>query len=105
MIRKLEKEEREDEDVETKEPEADEGEEHLDKNKKTSGKKTKGKKGKKNGLPVVAFTFSRNRCNDNADKLSNLDLTTAEEKHHIHIFMEKCISRLKDQDKKLPQVK
>ena len=56
------------------------------------------------GLPVVAFTFSRKRCNGYADKLSNLDLTTSKEKHDIHIFIQKCISRLKDQDKKLPQV-
>ncbi|XP_028393122.1 helicase SKI2W-like [Dendronephthya gigantea] len=60
---------------------------------------------KDEGLPVVAFTFSRNRCNDNAGRLSNMDLTTSKEKHEIHIFMQKCISRLKDQDKQLPQVK
>lgn len=59
---------------------------------------------KDEGLPVFAFTFSRKRCNENAEKLSNLDLTSSKEKHEIHIFIEKCISRLKDQDKRLPQV-
>lgn len=54
---------------------------------------------------MVAFTFSRNRCNDNADKLSSLDLTGTKEKHEIRIFIQKCISRLKDQDKQLPQVR
>ena len=52
----------------------------------------------------MAFTFSRKRCNENADKLTNLDLTTGKQKHEIHIFIQKCISRLKDQDRQLPQV-
>jgi antiviral helicase SKI2 len=65
----------------------------------------KGENDKDRGLPVVAFTFSRKRCNTNADKLSNLDLTTGKEKHEIHIFFEKSISRLKEQDRQLPQVR
>ena len=55
-------------------------------------------------LPVVAFTFSRNRCDQNASLLSSVDLVTAEEKGRIHQFFQKCISRLKGSDQKLPQV-
>ena len=55
-------------------------------------------------LPVVAFTFSRNRCDGNADQLSNLELTTKEEQSVIKVFTEKAIARLKGSDKNLPQV-
>ena len=58
----------------------------------------------KNLLPVVAFTFSRNRCNDNADSLAALDLTTSNEKSEIHVFFRKSISLLKGRDRELPQV-
>ena len=68
------------------------------------GQNEKDQSKKDSGLPVVAFTFSRKRCNGYADKLSNLDLTTSNEKHEIHIFFQKYISRLNDQDRKLPQV-
>ncbi len=59
---------------------------------------------KKNLLPMVAFTFSRNRCNGNADSLTSLDLTTTKEKSEIHVFFYKSISILKGEDRKLPQV-
>ena len=59
---------------------------------------------KKDKLPVVAFTLSRNRCNDNADSLFTLNLTTSTEKSEIHVFFTKSISRLKGSDQKLPQV-
>ncbi|XP_074623537.1 superkiller complex protein 2-like [Acropora palmata] len=59
---------------------------------------------KKEKLPVVAFTFSRKRCDENADQLSSLDLTTSTEKSSIHVFTQKCVSRLKGSDRKLPQV-
>ena len=59
---------------------------------------------KKDELPVVAFTLSRNRCNDNADSLSSLNLTTTTEKSEIHVFFKKSISLLKGSDQKLPQV-
>ena len=58
---------------------------------------------KKDKLPVVAFTLSRNRCNDNADSLFSLNLTTTTEKSEIHVFFTKSISRLKGSDQKLPQ--
>ena len=59
---------------------------------------------KKDKLPVVAFTLSRNRCNDNADSLFSLNLTKSTEKSEIHVFFTKSISRLKGSDQKLPQV-
>jgi len=59
---------------------------------------------KKEKLPVVAFTFSRKRCDDNADQLSNLDLTTSTEKSLIHVFIQKSVARLKGSDRQLPQV-
>ena len=59
---------------------------------------------KKDKLPVVAFTFSRARCDNNADSLTTLDLTTSAEKHFIHTFVMASIGRLKGTDKQLPQV-
>ncbi|XP_042307058.1 helicase SKI2W isoform X2 [Sceloporus undulatus] len=59
---------------------------------------------KKDQLPVVAFTFSRNRCDDNASMLTTVDLTNTTEKSEIHVFFQKCISRLKGTDRQLPQV-
>ena len=34
----------------------------------------------------------------------SMDLTSSVEKHAIHTFCEKCLSRLKDGDRRLPQV-
>ncbi|WKY08648.1 hypothetical protein Q1695_007852 [Nippostrongylus brasiliensis] len=55
-------------------------------------------------LPTVIFVFSRKRCDDNAQLLNSMDLTTAVEKHHIQTFFAQCIDRLKGSDKNLPQV-
>ncbi|XP_076346789.1 superkiller complex helicase subunit twister isoform X1 [Tachypleus tridentatus] len=55
-------------------------------------------------LPVVCFTLSRNRCDNNAFLLSSVDLTTAREKGEIHSFVDVCIKRLKEADRCLPQV-
>ncbi|XP_026314967.1 helicase SKI2W [Hyposmocoma kahamanoa] len=55
-------------------------------------------------LPVVAFTLSRNRCDQNAENLMSVDLTTAKEKSHIKSFFQRCLQRLKEPDRKLPQV-
>lgn len=59
---------------------------------------------KKDKLPLVAFTFSRKRCDVNADSLTNLDLTDGQEKHKINSFFERSISILKGSDRQLPQV-
>jgi antiviral helicase SKI2 len=46
-------------------------------------------------LPVVVFTFSKKRCEDNAATLTNADLSTAVEKSEVHIAVERALSRLK----------
>ncbi|XP_037294203.1 helicase SKI2W-like [Manduca sexta] len=58
----------------------------------------------KDKLPVVAFTLSRNRCDQNAQNLVSVDLTTAKEKGHIRSFFQRCLQRLKEPDRRLPQV-
>lgn len=55
-------------------------------------------------LPVVVFTLSRKRCDMNAATLRNLDLTTAREKHQVHVFFQSNIKHLKGSDRELPQV-
>ncbi|CAG5116731.1 unnamed protein product, partial [Candidula unifasciata] len=59
---------------------------------------------KKDKLPVVAFTFSKKKIEENSANLQSVDLTTASEKSEIHIFFHKCISKLKGSDRSLPQV-
>jgi antiviral helicase SKI2 len=55
-------------------------------------------------LPTVCFVFSRKRCDENAQLLQSVDLSTAKEKSEVHAFFGRCIARLKGSDKKLPQV-
>lgn len=62
---------------------------HLEKNKK---------------MPVVAFTLSRNRCDNNANALMSCDLTTPSEKYFINSFFQLCLQKLKPPDRVLPQV-
>jgi len=50
---------------------------------------------KKGLLPVVAFTFSKKRCEENAGTLTNVDLCTSVEKSEIHVAVEKALTRLK----------
>lgn len=50
---------------------------------------------KKNLLPVVVFTFSKKRCEENAGTLTNLDLSTSVDKSEVHVTIEKALSRLK----------
>ncbi|XP_026272227.1 helicase SKI2W [Frankliniella occidentalis] len=59
---------------------------------------------KREELPVVAFTLSRNRCDNNAEELRSLDLTVGTEKAKINGFIHRCIQQLQDADKNLPQV-
>ncbi|KAJ3609359.1 hypothetical protein NHX12_023882 [Muraenolepis orangiensis] len=54
--------------------------------------------------PVVAFTFSRVRCDDNARSLSSMDMTSSTEKAEIHSFFHKSLSRLRGADRQLPQI-
>lgn len=55
-------------------------------------------------LPVVVFTFSRKRCDDNIDLLSNVDLTTSAEKSHIHTHIKQWLSNLNPEDQNIPQI-
>ncbi|KAF8726156.1 hypothetical protein AX14_008017 [Amanita brunnescens Koide BX004] len=55
-------------------------------------------------LPVVIFTFSKKRCEENAATLVNADLCTAVEKSKVHVTIEKALERLQGSDKKLPQI-
>ncbi|KIR81186.1 antiviral helicase SKI2 [Cryptococcus gattii EJB2] len=54
-------------------------------------------------LPVVNFVFSKKRCEEYAQTLS-LDLCTAKEKSEVHITWERALTRLKGEDKNLPQI-
>jgi antiviral helicase SKI2 len=55
-------------------------------------------------LPACIFVFSKKRCEENADALSNQDFCTATEKSAIHMIIEKSIARLKPEDRQLPQI-
>ena len=59
---------------------------------------------KENLLPGCIFVFSKKRCEENADSLSNQDFCTASEKSLIHMFIEKSLTRLKPEDRVLPQI-
>lgn len=50
---------------------------------------------KKALLPVVVFTFSKKRCEENAASLTNADLCTSVEKSEVHVAIEKALTRLK----------
>ena len=56
-------------------------------------------------LPACVFVFSKKRCEQNADALSNLDFCTASEKSAIHMIFERSIARLKPEDRILPQIR
>lgn len=56
-------------------------------------------------LPACIFVFSKKRCEENADALSNLDFCTASEKSVIHMTIERSIARLKPEDRVLPQIR
>ncbi|GAO13579.1 hypothetical protein UVI_02015480 [Ustilaginoidea virens] len=59
---------------------------------------------KKALLPACIFVFSKKRCEENADALSNQDFCTAQEKSHIHMIIENSVARLKPEDRVLPQI-
>ncbi|KAK3710809.1 Antiviral helicase ski2 [Vermiconidia calcicola] len=56
-------------------------------------------------LPCCIFVFSKKRCEENADALSNLDFCTATEKSATHMILEKSLARLKPDDRTLPQIR
>eukprot|EP00039_Didymoeca_costata_P013795 m.214980 g.214980 ORF g.214980 m.214980 type:complete len:1254 (+) comp15873_c0_seq10:105-3866(+) len=59
---------------------------------------------KKELRPCVVFTFSKKRCESNADSLLSMDMTSNAEKSEIHVFIDRALSRLKGSDRNLPQV-
>ncbi|KAH6688959.1 antiviral helicase SKI2 [Plectosphaerella plurivora] len=59
---------------------------------------------KGNLLPACIFVFSKKRCEENADALSNQDFCTASEKSAIHVTIERSVARLKPEDRVLPQI-
>ena len=59
---------------------------------------------KSNLLPACIFVFSKRRCEENADALSNQDFCTAHEKSTIHMIIKKSVARLKPEDRDLPQI-
>lgn len=59
---------------------------------------------KENLLPGCIFVFSKKRCEQNADSLSNQDFCNASEKSLTHMFIEKSLTRLKPEDRNLPQI-
>lgn len=58
----------------------------------------------KNLLPMVVFVFSKKRCEEYADMLEGITFTTNKEKSQIYMFIEKSITRLKKEDRELPQI-
>ncbi|KAF9438784.1 hypothetical protein BGZ76_004860 [Entomortierella beljakovae] len=59
---------------------------------------------KKQLLPVVVFTFSKKKCEENASGLSSTDLMTSSQKSEVHVFFEKALVRLHGTDRDLPQI-
>lgn len=55
-------------------------------------------------LPCCIFVFSKKRCEENADSLSNQDFCNATEKSAIHMILERSLARLKAEDRQLPQI-
>ncbi|KAF2226282.1 NUC185 domain-containing protein [Elsinoe ampelina] len=55
-------------------------------------------------LPCCIFVFSKKRCEENAESLSNQDFCNASEKSATHMILEKSLARLKTEDRELPQI-
>jgi antiviral helicase SKI2 len=55
-------------------------------------------------LPAVIFVFSKRRCEEYAETLSGFNFSTARESSEIHMFIDKAVSRLKKEDRELPQI-
>ncbi|KAG8448608.1 hypothetical protein GDO86_015627 [Hymenochirus boettgeri] len=58
----------------------------------------------RDALPVVVFTFSRTRCEQNAAALSTVDFCTTAERSEVQTYYTKCLIRLRGGDRQLPQV-
>lgn len=58
----------------------------------------------KDELPVIAFSLSRAKCDRYVKSLESCCLTTGAEAGKIKTFFAKCLSKLKPEDQKIPQV-
>jgi antiviral helicase SKI2 len=54
--------------------------------------------------PTVVFTFSKKKCEEVANMLNSLDLTTSKERSAVRTFAFQTVSRLSPVDAALPQV-
>lgn len=59
---------------------------------------------RQNLLPAVIFVFSQKKCSEYADSLSNSNFITAKESSHVRMIIDRSISRLKKEDRELPQI-
>lgn len=57
-----------------------------------------------NELPIIAFSLSRAKCDNYIRLLESLSLTTGAEAGVIRTFFSKCLSKLKPEDRIIPQV-
>ncbi|KAI8325235.1 antiviral helicase [Martensiomyces pterosporus] len=55
-------------------------------------------------LPAVVFTFSRRKCEEFAFSLRNLDFLNESKRSEVHMFVDRCLKRLKPEDRMLPQI-
>lgn len=55
-------------------------------------------------LPAVVFVFSKKRCEEYADWLEGVNFCGGRERSQIHMFIEKSITRLRKEDRELPQI-
>lgn len=58
----------------------------------------------KNELPIIAFSLSRAKCDRYVKSLESCSLTTGTEAGIIRTFFNKCLSKLKTEDRIIPQV-
>lgn len=57
-----------------------------------------------NELPIIAFSLSRAKCDQYLKSLESLSLTTGAEAGAIRTFFNKCLYKLKPEDRIIPQV-
>ncbi|PRT53928.1 Antiviral helicase SKI2 [Wickerhamiella sorbophila] len=55
-------------------------------------------------LPAVVFVFSRKMTEQHAMSMRALDFNTGKEKSEVHMFIDQAVSRLRKEDRDLPQI-
>ncbi|KAI1732822.1 DSHCT domain-containing protein [Ditylenchus destructor] len=60
--------------------------------------------GNEKNVYINLIEHLKKRCDDTAQILKSIDLTTGKEKSEIHRFFTRCVERLKGTDRQLPQV-